>query len=76
MLIIKECNHNNLCVDCDNHECLHHGKIECDCPKYICNNEIHDCNKCTFIKEYQIQMRNYYKENTNKGKKIILEEIK
>lgn len=69
MLIIKECNRNILCVDCDNTECNRHGDIEQDCPKYRCDNDVFDCNNCTFMKEYQKQMRKHYKENNIGGNK-------
>ena len=32
MIKLSECNRKNLCVDCNNKECLHHGKVEADCP--------------------------------------------
>lgn len=60
MLQIDECERENLCVDCNNNECLHAGQIIADCPKYHCDNPkgIHECEKCDFIKEYQNAMRN------------------
>lgn len=58
MLKISECHSNNLCVDCDNEECLHCGDISADCPKYHCDNDIMlDCNHCEFIKNYQKEYR-------------------
>lgn len=67
MLKLSECNRKNLCVDCDNKECLHHGKVEADCPKYHCDNDTHDCNNCAFIKQYQQDMRKYYETERSKN---------
>ena len=64
MLTIDECTRNNLCVDCDDKDCLHVGKIRSDCPKYHCDREdslYEQCDTCEFIKKYQEDMRKYYK---------------
>ena len=54
MLTLNECTKNILCVDCTEESCLQHGKNMADCPKYHCDNkQIHDCEHCDFIKEYQ-----------------------
>ena len=58
MLMIKECKRDNLCVDCDDPECLHAGEIGADCPKWHCDNDQrHDCENCTFIKFYVNDVR-------------------
>lgn len=59
------CTKNILCVDCDDTKCWHSGKIYADCPKYRCDRPedfINECESCDFIKEYQRDMRKYYKE--------------
>ena len=53
MYTLEECLRDNLCVDCDNTNCLHAGSIEADCPKWKCDNPFRDCNNCAFIKDYQ-----------------------
>lgn len=59
MVTIRECERDNLCVDCDNLECLGAGDVGADCPKYHCDNDVVlDCENCTFIREYQQAMRN------------------
>jgi hypothetical protein len=60
---ISECYRKNLCVDCDNTECLHCGDTMADCPKYGCdNNKQDDCEHCDFIKQYQTEMREQYRK--------------
>lgn len=60
MLEMKECKRDNLCVDCDDKNCLHAGQAIADCPKYHCDNPngIQECEKCDFLKEFQDIMRN------------------
>lgn len=61
MLSLKDCTRNNLCVDCDEEECLHHGSTMADCPKYGCDNDSRfDCENCDFIKKYQEERRKHY----------------
>ena len=58
MLMVKECKRDNLCVDCDDSECLHAGEIGADCPKWHCDNDKPlDCENCTFIKFYVNDVR-------------------
>ena len=56
MIGMNECNRDGLCVDCDNTECLHHGDIGADCPKWRCENG-GDCEHCEWIKAYIKLMR-------------------
>lgn len=59
------CKRNNLCVDCDNKDCWGAGHIISDCPKYHCDRKgkaVNDCSTCTFIKKFQKEMREYYKQ--------------
>lgn len=68
MCQIQECTKDNLCVDCDNDKCWLAGKILSDCPKYHCDkpkepiDQTEDCEHCAFIKQYQKDMREYYKQ--------------
>lgn len=67
MVELKECTRTNLCVDCDNTECLHKGKIMSDCPKYYCDNyKLHDCEHCDFIKSYIKEYKKYLSNERNK----------
>ena len=60
---LLDCKRDNLCVDCDKEDCLHHGKIMPDCPKYDCDNEpLYDCENCEFIKQYQQDYREKQKK--------------
>ena len=67
MMTLKECDRDNLCVDCDNKSCHHAGDAMADCPKYNCDNPngAHKCDDCDFLKEFQTNMRNQY-SNDNK----------
>lgn len=59
MLTLRECKRDNLCVDCDDPECLGAGDIGADCPKWVCDNpKGYNCEDCDFILEYQKAMRN------------------
>ena len=53
MLIIVKfagiCTRTNWCVDCDDLSCVFHGNIESDCPKYRCDSDSLDCDRCEFI---------------------------
>ena len=60
---ITECHRTNLCVDCDDKACSHHGDIGADCPKWKCDNN-HDCEHCEWIKAYTKLMRGN-KDNGN-----------
>lgn len=56
--MLKRCNRDNLCVDCDNEKCVHHGRIIADCPQYDCANEpLYDCEHCDFIKKWLREYR-------------------
>ena len=58
MVTLRECKRDNLCVDCDDPECLRAGDIGADCPKWECDNRtILDCENCYFIRAYQHAMR-------------------
>ena len=60
MLKLSECNRQNLCVDCDNTKCLHHGKMIADCPRYRCDRPKefqYDCEHCEFIDGFIEDMR-------------------
>ena len=65
MITMKECTRNNLCVDCDNAECWHHGHAEADCPLYKCKfPEYYDnCSECQFLQRFQDEMRKEYQKN-------------
>lgn len=63
-MIITKCTRQNLCVDCDDESCLRHGYPIQDCPKYHCDRpEPHkqECETCSFLKEYQEEMRKIYR---------------
>ena len=65
MVSMSECKRDNLCVDCDDNKCWLAGKILSDCPKYHCDrpkDHIEDCSTCDFIKEFQKNQREYYKQ--------------
>ena len=66
---LSECTRNNLCVDCDEEKCLHHGQKEADCPKYHCDNATGDCSRCPFLKRYVKEMREYYAKQSARGDK-------
>lgn len=70
-MIITECTRQNLCVDCDDETCWHHGKLISDCPKYICDrpkSRKEECETCEFLKKYQEEMRKVYrKENKSEN---------
>lgn len=73
MLKIKDCEENNLCVDCKNEECLLHGKAMSDCPKYDCDNKkMYDCDNCASLKAHQEQGRLYYKQKRDNEKLLAL----
>lgn len=58
MYDIDTCPRNNLCVDCNNMDCLHCGKLHSDCPKFFCDNDmLHDCEHCDFIQKYIAEHR-------------------
>lgn len=62
---ISECTRRNLCVDCDNIHCAFMGKALADCPKYNCDmggDLFQDCDRCSFMKTYQKDMRKMYAE--------------
>lgn len=70
-LKLSECKKHILCVDCDDKNCLRHGDIRQDCPKYSCDRPDHkdECESCEFMIEYQKEMRKgYRKENKNEDK--------
>ena len=55
---ISECTRDCFCKDCDNIRCLHHGKREADCPKYMCDmaNKL-DCDNCEWLDEWYKETR-------------------
>lgn len=56
---LKVCKENKLCKDCIKIKCLHANDNGADCPKWTCDNKKPmDCDHCSFIKEYQKDMRN------------------
>ena len=57
MTELKECHRKNFCKDCDDEECSFAGSIEADCPKYHCDNILHDCERCVFIKRFYREVR-------------------
>jgi hypothetical protein len=60
---LSECKRQNLCIDCDNEKCWHHGKLIADCPKYRCDRPgdlFEDCESCEFLKQFQNKMRKEY----------------
>ena len=59
---LRPCTRKNLCIDCDDLECLQAGEAVADCPKWKCDNEIGDCFSCEFLKEYQEKMRAEYQK--------------
>lgn len=66
MLKIKDCEENNLCVDCKNEKCALHGKAMSDCPKYDCDNDpLYDCENCASLKVHQKERRMFYLYNSN-----------
>lgn len=69
MLKMSECKRNNLCIDCDNTQCMLAGKIISDCPKYNCDNN-NQCETCNFIKEFQKEERKRYEKNKKKNNGI------
>ena len=63
-ITMSECKRNNLCIDCDDTKCWLAGKLISDCPHYHCirpAKHIEDCEHCEFLKQYQEDMRRYYK---------------
>ena len=59
------CECDNLCVDCDNDKCWGAGHIISDCTKYHCDRKgksFEDCKSCSFIKKFQKEQREYYKQ--------------
>ena len=58
MLKFKECERDNLCVDCDDPDCLHAGDIGADCPKWVCDMP-NECEQCLWIREYVAKVREY-----------------
>ncbi len=68
-LKVDECTRNNLCVDCDDQSCIRHGDPIQDCPKYFCDRPEplkYDCDNCSFLKEYQKEMRKHYDKHIGK----------
>lgn len=58
--LLRVCTFKNLCVDCDFVQCVFARKIMSDCPKYECDREGEDfekCETCEFIKHFQNDMR-------------------
>ena len=60
---MNECTRKTTCYDCDNENCLFHGKKEADCPKYCCDRpdgHQYDCDHCDFVDRYIEDMRREY----------------
>ena len=60
MMIIKQCNRKNFCIECDHPTCLLKGKLISDCPKYRCDRKgelFEDCESCDFLKQFKKEMR-------------------
>lgn len=62
MVELKECKRDCFCKDCDDKECLHAGKAEADCPRYICifpsySKEFLDCENCLWLKGWYAEMK-------------------
>ena len=60
---MNECTRKTTCYDCDNENCLFHGKKEADCPKYCCDRSDghqYDCDHCDFVDRYIEDMRRLY----------------
>ena len=55
------CRRQNLCVDCDDNECVFAGHIEADCPEYDCKH-FGACDKCWFVHRYIADMRKKVEE--------------
>ena len=53
MVEINRCTRKNLCVDCNDPDCLLAGDAEADCPKWRCDNPTMDCENCEDLKEYK-----------------------
>jgi len=69
-MIMTECTRQNLCADCDDESCIRHGDPIQDCPKYHCDmtEHVQECDTCSFLKEYQEEMRKVYrKENKSEN---------
>ena len=63
MFTLNLCHRKNLCVDCDDPDCFHAGKLIADCPKWKCGSE--DCENCEFIIEFQKEMRKEFSKCEN-----------
>jgi hypothetical protein len=58
MIELSECTRDNFCFECANEKCLHHRKIEADCPKYSCDLPepmTNNCEQCPWIKNFIIE---------------------
>ena len=69
MFALKPCHRKNLCVDCDDPDCFHAGKLIADCPKYHCDRppeQFEDCESCAFLRRFQEDMRKEFKQNDRK----------
>lgn len=65
------CNRKNLCVDCDDKECIRAGVAESDCIKHHCDNAIPlDCNHCDFMRRYQKEVREQHIRERKRKKRI------
>ena len=59
-MTITECKRDNLCIDCDNHKCIHAGQIIADCPMWHCDREgdaFEDCESCEVLKQIWKEFR-------------------
>lgn len=57
MLRLKPCNRKNLCIDCDNTNCLHAGDYGADCPFWICQVPGTKCSRCKLRKQIIKQLK-------------------
>lgn len=61
--MVKSCNKDTTCYDCQDPSCFHAGDKGADCPKYVCDNDRpHDCKHCAYIDGYIRIMRNTYRK--------------
>lgn len=61
-MAMPTCKRKNLCFDCDDEACYNRGQAMADCTQRDCyTTPRFDCDHCDYIKQYQVKMREYYK---------------